>query len=549
MAKKKWFLYITSFLAGLSIMAVEIAASRLLSPFFSSSQIVWTMIIGTIMIALAVGNIWGGRSAAKDPNPGKLYLRLIIAAAWISLIPLVGKYIIAGISLLLATFVSGNYLIWSSLITCLVLFFFPLMLLGTTTPSLTRYTVQNVEESGLIVGRLSALNTVGSIIGTFLPTFVTIPLVGTSLTFIIFAVILLALGLTYFIVKAVDDHKNGDGINKKEVISSSIGAGLAILFTVAQMFTPSRLAFWDGELIYEGESMYNYLRVTERADGRRYLSTNVMVGMQSAYYPTIGFHGAYYDTAVMAPMFVPLDVNEDLDVLMLGLGTGTYSKYLYHYYSDYNVNIDGIEIDGAIIDLAYKYFDLDPEVNVYEEDGRAFLEYGAGKNKMYDIIFVDAYEDISIPFQMSSVEFMEIIAEHLNENGMVMLNMNMRSNKKGSINDYLIDTVATQFKKIYTALGGSSNRLLFASKNENVLLEVVRPQIDALEEGPLKVRLNRVYDNLITPEIGNLILTDDKAPVEVLSMRVLDDFINEQLEVVRKGIKEKGFLDFIREYL
>lgn len=549
MAKKKWFLYITSFLAGLSIMAVEIAASRLLSPFFSSSQIVWTMIIGTIMIALAVGNIWGGRSAAKDPNPGKLYLRLIIAAAWISLIPLVGKYIIAGISLLLATFVSGNYLIWSSLITCLVLFFFPLMLLGTTTPSLTRYTVQNVEESGLIVGRLSALNTVGSIIGTFLPTFVTIPLVGTSLTFIIFAVILLALGLTYFIVKAVDDHKNGDGINKKEVISSSIGAGLAILFTVAQMFTPSRLAFWDGELIYEGESMYNYLRVTERADGRRYLSTNVMVGMQSAYYPTIGFHGAYYDTAVMAPMFVPLDVNEDLDVLMLGLGTGTYSKYLYHYYSDYNVNIDGIEIDGAIIDLAYKYFDLDPEVNVYEEDGRAFLEYGAGKNKMYDIIFVDAYEDISIPFQMSSVEFMEIIAEHLNENGMVMLNMNMRSNKKGSINDYLIDTVATQFKKIYTALGGSSNRLLFASKNENILLEVVRPQIDALEEGPLKVRLNRVYDHLIPPEIGNLILTDDKAPVEVLSMRVLDDFINEQLEVVRKGIKEKGFLDFIREYL
>ena len=79
----------TELFAGMSVMAVELGASRLLAPYFSSSQIVWTIIIGTIMIAMALGNIWGGRSADKDPNPDKLYARLLVAAVWIAAIPLV----------------------------------------------------------------------------------------------------------------------------------------------------------------------------------------------------------------------------------------------------------------------------------------------------------------------------------------------------------------------------------------------------------------------------------------------------------------------------
>ena len=94
----KYYLYLTEFFAGMAVMAVELGASRLLAPYFSSSQIVWTIIIGTIMIAMALGNIWGGRSADKDPNPDRLYRRILIAAVWIALIPVVGKYIILGVS-------------------------------------------------------------------------------------------------------------------------------------------------------------------------------------------------------------------------------------------------------------------------------------------------------------------------------------------------------------------------------------------------------------------------------------------------------------------
>ena len=99
--KSKLFLYITEFFAGVSVMAVELGASRLLAPYFSSSQIVWTIIIGTIMIAMALGNLYGGRAADKNPDPAPLYRRILIAAVWIAAIPVLGKYVILGVSALL----------------------------------------------------------------------------------------------------------------------------------------------------------------------------------------------------------------------------------------------------------------------------------------------------------------------------------------------------------------------------------------------------------------------------------------------------------------
>ena len=191
--KNKYFLYLTEFFSGVSLMAVELGASRLLAPYFSSSQIVWTIIIGTIMIAMALGNLWGGRSADRHPDPDKLYLRLMLAAVWIACIPLLGKYIIAGITGVLALIVTKNFLVWAAFAACMILFVFPLLLLGTVTPSLVKYTVDSLDDSGKTVGILGALNTVGSIIGTFLPTFVTIPAVGTAVTFLIFAGVLLLL--------------------------------------------------------------------------------------------------------------------------------------------------------------------------------------------------------------------------------------------------------------------------------------------------------------------------------------------------------------------
>ena len=159
--KNKLFLYLTEFFSGMSVMAVELGASRLLAPYFSSSQIVWTIIIGTIMIAMALGNIYGGRTADKSPNPDKLYGRIIVAALWIALIPVVGKYIIVGISAVLIFSVNNNFLILAAFVACMVIFVFPLFLLGTVTPSLVKYSVSNLDDNGKTVGTLGAFNTIG----------------------------------------------------------------------------------------------------------------------------------------------------------------------------------------------------------------------------------------------------------------------------------------------------------------------------------------------------------------------------------------------------
>ena len=264
--RSKYFLYLTEFFAGMSVMAVELGASRLMAPYFSSSQIVWTVIIGVIMIAMAIGNVWGGKLADKSATPDKLYRRLIIAAIWIALIPFVGRYLIAGISLLLALFVTKSVLVWAALAACLVIFAFPCVLLGTVTPSLTRFTVDNLDDTGKTVGRLNALNTIGSIIGTFVPTFVTIPAVGTAATFLIFSGVLAAIGIAYFVF---EKKKSVPGI-----VSVLLIAGLCFAL-------PSySFAFWQSDITLEDESIYNYLQVQDDAK-RTTLSTNVLFGVQS----------------------------------------------------------------------------------------------------------------------------------------------------------------------------------------------------------------------------------------------------------------------------
>lgn len=148
---------------------------------------------------MAAGNVYGGRSADRRPDPDILYRRLLIAAVWIAAIPVLGKYVILLISGALIITVSHHLLVIAAFAACMIIFVFPCFLLGTVTPSLVKYTVGSLEERGTTVGMLGAFNTIGSIIGTFLPTFVTIPAVGTAVTFLIFSGVLLVLALIYFI--------------------------------------------------------------------------------------------------------------------------------------------------------------------------------------------------------------------------------------------------------------------------------------------------------------------------------------------------------------
>ena len=305
----------------------------------------------------------------------------------------------------------------------MVIFVFPLFLLGTVTPSLVKYSVDSLDDSGQTVGTLGAFNTVGSIIGTFVPTFVTIPAVGTSITFLIFSGILILLSVIYFICQHTGKKK--------------IAASVLIFILCCGLGYSDSFAFWQKDLTYEGESIYNYLQVSE-TDRQVVLSTNVLFGVQSLYMKEGGLTGMYYDYAMAAPLMVPDKPVEDMDVLILGMGTGTYATQCRKYFGD--MNIEGVEIDEKITELSREYFSLPEDVKVTTYDGRAFLQ---AVDTTYDVIMVDAYQDITIPFQMSSVEFFTMVKDHLKDGGVMVVNMNMHGNKEGDINQYLADTIAT----------------------------------------------------------------------------------------------------------
>ena len=525
--QNKAYLYLTEFFAGMSVMAVELGASRLLAPYFSSSQIVWTIIIGTIMIAMALGNIYGGRAADKNPNPDRLYQRMLVAPVWIAMIPVVGKYIILGISALLIFSVNSNFLIWAAFAACMVIFVFPLFLLGTVTPCLVKYTVDSLEDNGKTVGMLNASNTIGSILGTFLPTFVTIPAVGTSVTFLIFAGILLLLSVIYF-------------LNAK-VFGRGMLAGICLYLACCLLGRSASFAFWETGLTYEGESVYNYLQVKE-TDRSVILSTNVLFGVQSILKKDNSLTGMYYDYALAAPFMAGVYEKDAMDVLVLGMGTGTFASQCMRYFP--NVKAEGVEIDEKITALARDYFALAPDVAVADYDGRAYLQASDHK---YDVIMVDAYQDITIPFQMSSVEFFTLVKNHLKRDGVMVVNMNMRGTKEGNINQYLADTISHVFDKVYTIdVPGSTNRELFASASPDTIIEVMQDNLALTPDAALFDLVSEVAQGLVPYQPGCYVMTDDRAPVELLGMQVIDELIREEAAYYRRIYEKEGIQGLLK---
>ncbi|WP_296398768.1 fused MFS/spermidine synthase [Acidaminococcus timonensis] len=525
--QNQYYLYLTEFFAGMAVMAVEIGAQRLISPYFSSSQIVWTIIIGMIMITMAGGNVYGGKMADKDPNPDKLYGRILIAALWLALIPFLGKYVIVGISAAIIFSVDANYLILAAFATCLLLFVFPLFLLGTVTPSLAKYTMDSLSDNGKIVGTLGAMNTLGSIIGTFLPTFVTIPAVGTNLTFLLFSGILLLLAAVYFL-------SLGKGLRR---------LGLSVLLFVAACLLGYRtdFAFWESRegLLYEGESVYNYLRVQD-SPKRTVLSTNVLFGVQSVLEKTDNLTGMYYDYALAAPFLTQTGTQKAQDVLILGMGSGTYARQLLRYLP--GTKVAGVEIDRKITDLAHEYFQLPAQVPVTEYDGRAYLNED---HRTYDVIMVDAYQDITIPFQMSSVEFFQSVRQHLKPGGVLVVNLNMHGTEQGGIADWLADTVAGVFPEVLTVdVPGNTNRELFAGDRD--LKASLAQNSQAVQDSQLKDLLASIGDRAVMYHSGGRKLTDDKAPVELLGMQELDGLIRKETEEYKEIYRNEGIKGLLK---
>ena len=545
----KYYYFLTELFVGIALMGIEMSASRLISVYFSSSQIVWTIIIGVIMIAMAAGNYWGGRQADKKPSYFRLYFELLFAGAWIVLIPFLGRYIIAGISVLFALFVTKGLVIWAALFSCLILFVPPLLFLGKVTPSLIKYSLGE-KVSGKVIGLLEALNTVGSIIGTFLPTFLTIPFIGTSNSFVLFGSMIAVLGLVYIVTFYIDKFKNrpkavetsddeaieiNEKVKEKKqgiktCVLASVYAAMWILGLVVS--TNASFIFWgDKNMISEQESMYNYLKV-DKVGKTTYFSTNVLYGVQSCINDDYSLTGMYYDNLLISRYVV----KDNPKVLVLGNGAGSYATMMKEYLHC-DCEITAIEIDQKIIDISYEYFQMNKDVDVRCDDGRNFI---ARDKNTYDIILVDAYSSISAPFHMTTTEFFTLVRDHLSDDGLMMMNINMWSDKKGSISYALCDTAYGVFDNLYCLkTAGGSGAEVFATKNkETNFIDQVKGVL--VDDSELQNVFNKIKYNLKVYEDTGIRLYDDTADVEMRSIWALDELIQEELEYYRKVLKEEG---------
>lgn len=471
-------------------MAVELCASRLIAPYFGASSIVWTNIIGIIMIALALGYLWGGKLADRHPDL-KFLLRLILGAClFLFLISFLAFGFEAKLLQLLAGFHSAfNFIFFGSLLATTVLFFIPVFLLGMTSPFLIKLLSKDTAV-GDSAGTIFGISTIGSILGTFLPILVFIPLIGTTQTIILFTGLLLL--MVFF----------GLLSNKYWLIL------FVIIFPGLFLFSPViKASPAYGNKIYETESSYQYIQVADQGN-YRYLIYNDGLGVQSVSNKSGILTGSYLDFYSLLPYLIQ---NPDKKILIIGLAGGTIADQLKYFFPQ--AQIDGVEIDPKVITLSREYFNLNPKVNVINQDGRIFLEQ---TNQKYDLIIVDAYaNELYIPFYLTTKEFFGLVSDHLAPGGILAMNVNAPS-KNSPLLRAITNTLNVTFDKTYLledAEGGDSNYLVLSSEDKLDFGELgkVKNELENLAQNSLNSFYEVFFDkNFMT-------LTDDKAPVEKLT--------------------------------
>ncbi|HEU5206684.1 MAG TPA: fused MFS/spermidine synthase [Gaiellaceae bacterium] len=379
--------------AGVGALATEITASRLLAPYFGSSTIVWANLIGIVLAALALGYWLGGRLADRRPEPRLLGSIVLGAGVFVAVIPFAAKpfldFTVDGLDTASAGAVIGSFL--AVLLLCAP----PVVLLGMVSPFAIRLAVSSIATAGAVAGRLYALSTAGSLLGTFLPALVLIPAIGTQRTFLVIAVVLAAsscflLGTRYLLAPAL----------------------LAALLLVP----PGAIKAEEG-LIHEETSYYQYIGVVERPDGRRLLHLNEGVAVHSVWRPDSVLTGGVWDAFLALPPLLGRPLER---VAILGNAAGTTARALGVYYPD--ATVDGVELDPAVSRVGRRYFGMgeNAQLSVHDADARPFLR---STDERYDLIVVDAYRQPYVPFYLATREFFRLVRDHLRPGGIVALNV------------------------------------------------------------------------------------------------------------------------------
>ncbi|HXX78767.1 MAG TPA: fused MFS/spermidine synthase [Ktedonobacteraceae bacterium] len=513
-----WLLIVLVFVAGACSLAVELSASRLLAPYFGTSLFVWANLIGLILLYLTIGYYLGGRIADRYPRPEVLYTLTIIAAFLISIIPFLSKPILQWSQSSFATYSVGVF--YGSLISVILLFAVPMILLGCVSPFAIRLRIQRLGKSGRTAGQLYAISTAGSILGTFLPVLYLIPTIGTYRTFLTIAASLLLVSIAGFVTTRLDRP----GSRGKRVSGSLLPVLLLIpmALSVLTIQGPIKSAFGSnggGVLITERESVYNYIQVVQVGDETQ-LILNEGVGIHSIYNPDSILTQGPWDYFMIAPYFnnPPFTPRQVRKVAIIGLGGGTAVREFTAAYGP--IPIDGVEIDNTIVSMGREYFHMnEPNLHVVLQDGRYFLQTSSQK---FDVVAIDAYQQPYVPFQLTTKEFFQEVRNHLTPTGVTVINAG-RTNTDFRLVNALAETMHSVFPNVYIIDTARFTNSMVIGTNSPTSLNNFFINAGALTNPLLQnvARESILYGNIREEHARTVYFTDDRAPVEQLIDQII----------------------------
>jgi spermidine synthase len=476
------------FVVGSASLGSEIAAARLLAPYFGDSTIIWANTIGVVLVALSVGYWIGGQMADRDATPAGLHRLLLIAAVLLAIVPfLAGPFLGAAVDAL-DTVRAGAFV--GSLVGVLVLVATPVLVLGMVSPFAIRLALHEIDDAGRTSGRLYALSTLGSLAGTFLSALLLIPLVGTRRTFLTFALALAVVGLL------------GIARARWAVVPAAVAAALALPVGIVKAESNA------GRVVDDADTEYQYARVIESPGGERRLELNEGQAIHSLIRPGSYLTDGYWDDMILLPA-AARGGTPPRSIAILGNAGGTVARAVGHYWPD--TLIDGVEIDGEVSELGRRWFDMRaPRLRTYTEDARPFLRR---TKERYDAILVDAYRQPYIPFYMSTREFFELAADRLAPGGRVIINVG-HPERSDALEKVLTATMREAFASVVRVPSESTNTILVGG-DASLTAGALRPAVARL---PADLRPRATMDAQIAePGLrGGSVYTDDKAPVEWL---------------------------------
>ena len=500
----RYRLIILVFISGMTSLALEMCASRLLGAYFGTSLFIWANLIGLILLYLTVGYFIGGRLADRHPSAQLLCNLTALAALSISLLPFVSQSILTwSITGLQQVSVS---IFLSSLLGTILLFAVPVTLLGLVSPFAIRLATKEVAASGKASGTLYAISTFGSILGAFLPVLWLIPTFGVRRTLLIFGVLLFAASLW--------------GLRPRVRPAFAL-----VLIALVLPLGPLKDIPY---LVYEQESLYNYIQVTQLPDGTRQLILNEGDAIHSIYNPNpnVVLTGWYWDYFLAAPYFNAGFTPQQLHrVAVIGLAGGTIAHQFTRVYG--LVPIDGVEIDPAIVDVGRKYFAMnESNLHVYVQDGRTFLDT---THAQYGLVAIDAFQQPYIPFQLTTREFFTTIRAHLLPTGVVVLNTGHTTHDFRLVQAF-VNTMSQVFPSVYTFnVPGTINTEVMATMKPTSI-HTFRQNLAQFAPQTVMSQVAAEVLPVVTrgrPD-GGIVFTDDRAPVEQITDQLLLNYIQQR---------------------